>query len=531
PRGPVLVAWAEKDTTLTVPTDKAAITMANIFGDTHTVSANHGTVSVNVGPEAEYLIGIGTLFTKQLNTPAPPVKAAKAATPAPIIVVGHDDRSLPINRQRDGYLLSKITADGTLAPFTYQVDVYNFSKTSVRGTIKLALPSGWKASTMSNSVTIPAMGRVTCPVTITPQAGMQYAALTVTGSFGDMHVAPSTSYFMVDAVPMLLHAAKHQSLAWADAARWKQNNAVIAPTTVTNRDPETLQLSTTFTQQGDRWVYPTINFTPPMDMSAYDYALTFDYQCDVDSPTSGLHMMFVEPNGATYMSSNNLPVTTKAQHGIVYFHDLNWLNLSAKDDNGHLDLNRIAAVRFGGNFAAKDLNHVTITVKNFQLLATPADLPIIAEAEKGTYSTGWGVTNNAGYSGSKYLNLWENTDPDEKGYWADVPFTVPVTGRYDLYFSGNTLSRLASPCSISPFSWTVDNGKVQQADVPRVMKDVPGCYMLAEIPCLLDTVPLTAGPHVFHLRITTRRMTGDHYYALWFDAIMLQRVDSTAKTK
>jgi hypothetical protein len=213
----------------------------------------------------------------------------------------------------------------------------------------------------------------------------------------------------------------------------------------------------------------------------------------------------------------------------VYLRELTWLAISAKDTNGQLDLDQVKEIRLGGNFAAKGLDKVSVTASHF-MQYTSTDVPIVAEAENGTRSAGWGIDTNAGYSAGRYLDLWQSAAPGPEGYWADVPLNVPAAGRYEVYFCGNALSRLASPCSISPFSWRLDDGKEQLVNVPMPQQTPLGIRELAETPALLDTVQLSAGTHVFHLSVNTRRVACDTNYALWFDAVVLRPV-AAAKTK
>jgi hypothetical protein len=146
---------------------------------------------------------------------------------------------------------------------------------------------------------------------------------------------------------------------------------------------------------------------------------------------------------------------------------------------------------------------------------------VIAEAESGRHAPGWYVGTHDGFSQGKTVDVWSDADPGPEGYWITVPFSVPVAGAYDVLFAGNSLARLSTPRSLSPFVWQIDGGPEQTvaAAVP-VTADVAGA---PEGLSALGNVRLAAGDHVFHLRLTARREVPDQRWALWFDALALRR--------
>jgi len=100
---------------------------------------------------------------------------------------------------------------------------------------------------------------------------------------------------------------------------------------------------------------------------------------------------------------------------------------------------------------------------------------------------------------------------------------VPVDGRYELLFAGNSLGRLEEPPSISPFTWQIDGGPEHRgADAEPVPADIPGAPEGASI---LGALELTAGDHTFRLKLTSRRAQPDTHYALWIDALALRRAE------
>ncbi len=146
---------------------------------------------------------------------------------------------------------------------------------------------------------------------------------------------------------------------------------------------------------------------------------------------------------------------------------------------------------------------------------------VVAEAEAARLGPGWGITDHAGFSGGKTVDIWSDTDPaDPAGYWVEAKMTVPAAGEYEVLFSGNSLSRLRPPSSLSPFVWRLDDGAEQP--VPEKVKVLPGIEGAPEGLSVLGAVRLPAGEHTFRLRLTGRRQTPDQNWALWFDAVALR---------
>ncbi|MBI2297909.1 MAG: hypothetical protein HYU66_02970 [Armatimonadetes bacterium] len=148
---------------------------------------------------------------------------------------------------------------------------------------------------------------------------------------------------------------------------------------------------------------------------------------------------------------------------------------------------------------------------------------LCAEAEAGTCSAGWARNAHPGYSADRLLEIWSDAEPGPEGHWAEVKLTVPQAGRYEVLFSGNALSRLKPPRSLSPFTWRFDAGEEHVCDqATEMLIDVAGA---PEGVSVLGQVELTAGEHTFRLRLTGRRHEPDHHFALWFDALALRPVE------
>ena len=143
---------------------------------------------------------------------------------------------------------------------------------------------------------------------------------------------------------------------------------------------------------------------------------------------------------------------------------------------------------------------------------------ILAEAENGRWSGAWNVSPKGNFSGGATLDIWSDEDPGDEGHWVEVKLDVPADGTYELIFSGNGLSRLDEPRSLSPFSWSMDDGEEHVADA--ALPPVEGYAALGESPSLFGEVDLTEGRHTFRLKLTARRDQPDQHWALWVDAIV-----------
>ncbi|HEX3000126.1 MAG TPA: hypothetical protein VHR86_07810, partial [Armatimonadota bacterium] len=218
PRGNVLVAWADKETEIRVPTEKRTVTVADIFGKERQVSAS-GSLPVRVGPDAVYVIDAGKKLTSKLVKPAPVKMKANTSTPSRVILVGRC--KLQTAFERSAYSFSR-DENGKIAPFTYSVEVYNFHKSGkpATGKVSLTLPAGWKGENLTRTVTVAPMGREVLSFTLTPIVTPEYPMkVVVKGTFQSEQVTPSTSYFTTD--PEALKPVKSEPLQWTDAAAWE----------------------------------------------------------------------------------------------------------------------------------------------------------------------------------------------------------------------------------------------------------------------------------------------------------------------
>ena len=147
----------------------------------------------------------------------------------------------------------------------------------------------------------------------------------------------------------------------------------------------------------------------------------------------------------------------------------------------------------------------------------------LVEAEAGAASSDWWVSPREGASDGLIHEIWSTREPDALGHWAKAPFRVEKPGAYRIWYVGGNLERHVGeePYDFSPFSWRIDDAAAQ-----RVTGGVPtaaGTRVERGLSAL-GIVELAAGEHVFELRLTDRRGK-DAAYSLWFDGLLLERLE------
>lgn len=365
PRGNVLVMWADKDTEVAVPTEKSAVTMANIFGDERQVSAINGTARVKVGPDAIYLINVGKKMQAQLIKPVIPRLKMGANKPSRIVVVGHC--KLPAVWEKSAYNFSIDKSSGKASSFDYTVDVYNFNKgKSETGLVELACPASWRVENPKRTVTVGPMGREILSYKVTPTVSPEYPMKVVARSkFKNERVQPAVSYFTTD--PGDLKPIKSKPLDWTNAADWIPS-AGCGSVAVTNPEPGTMRVECRFNQPGDRWAYPNLSVKMPSDVANYD-GIAFDLKTFNADPGTRINMMLVESEAGgkltpNYMSGTN-PDGSK-RRVLFLFKDMRWLFfVGGPDPTFGLDPRNVSIVKLGCNTS---LDQVTFEASNFELV-------------------------------------------------------------------------------------------------------------------------------------------------------------------
>jgi len=338
PRGTVLVAWADQEVTLTIPTDQPQVALADIFGAQRALPASSGAVKVKVGPEAIYLVGVGEKVKQALRPAQFLAPWAGRRRPSRVVVSGHAD--LPTDKRANCYLLA--TAG---EPFPYTVEVYNFhEQEAAAGTLELQLPAGWKVDRVPGPVQVAPMGRKTVTFQLTPaRSHYRQRPVVVHPHFPGEEAGLAVSYFQFD--PAALVPVRRQGLDWLGAERWRPEAAPGGTVTVT-AEPGSLRFEARFSGPGDRWAYPVLTLDPPVDMSGYD-GIAFDLEAEADDPASQVRLLLVEPGGAHYLAGT--PVRAGKRRVVLPFDDFKHLDFLGADPNETLDRDRIGRLKLGCN--------------------------------------------------------------------------------------------------------------------------------------------------------------------------------------
>lgn len=357
PKGNVLVAWADQPATLRIPTEKDLLHMANIFGAAlPPIMMQNGEITMNVGPDAVYLLDTGNALTKDLiNKPAAAKPAPAVSKPSPVVIVGHDDRTLEHDIDSDVYLLSAKETQKADAPkqVTYLVDVYNFSeKTANAGTVKVTVPKGWRVTPSQQAVKLAPMDRkvLTFTLTLPPITEMGPYKVTATAKFGNERVLPTASYFDVSAKDLTPSA--HQPLSWLDASTlWTPFDGTTGKASISHPDANSTKLTMHWTGEAPHTVYATLTFPQPVDVSKFP-AFALNYKLSHKLENGYLHIRLHEASGAIYGAYWLSETATTSTHYVFFFKDQFWLPTSTIDPNKHLDLDKITAISIGGEFTA-----------------------------------------------------------------------------------------------------------------------------------------------------------------------------------
>lgn len=344
PHGTVLVAWSEKETELSVPTDKRSIRVADIFGAETQMASSDGKVSVKVGPDAVYLIDVGDAVKSSLVGKPAPMGVLPKLNPSKIILAGHAD--LPIYKPRDCYFLGSDAIPESPKVFRFDVEVYNFDeKAPADGAVAVTGPAGWVIEDAKRTVRLEPMGRQALTFTVKPgHLTLGADRLVASGIFGGKKVSPSVSHFLAD--PAALTPAKSTPIEWSNASKWVPSASADGKAEVANPSGRSLRISAQFAPGAGHWAYPEYRFERPVDLSAYD-GIAFRLKTSLDDKDSFVRLMLVEPNGAHYITGT--PAFTKSRRLVFLFSDMTHLAFMGPDPDGKLDLNSIASVKLGMN--------------------------------------------------------------------------------------------------------------------------------------------------------------------------------------
>jgi hypothetical protein len=355
PNGNVLVAWSDKATEITIPTDKHLVRMANILGDETRIAAKDGVLKVKVGPDAVYLIGVGDQIKQGLSGKPIPMGKLPTNKPSRIVVVGHSD--LHVQKLKNCYMLDT----ESMRRFTYDVEVYNFRQDRpVDGNIGITAPTGWRVEEPRRSVHLDPMGREALTFKIAPAAiGLADVKVVVNAHFGREHVRPAVSHFQTN--PAVLTPIRRQSLGIFDASRWQPSIDAGGTVTVTTTSPKTLRFEVSYRERGDHWAYPVFQFPSALDISQFD-GIAFDLNANVDDMYTYVRMVLTKPNGAKYLTGTS---AFKDKRRVVFlFKDMKLMEWQTRDPEHNLG-QKIASMALGCNTAG---TNVVFDVDNPELV-------------------------------------------------------------------------------------------------------------------------------------------------------------------
>ncbi len=359
PNGNMLVAWSETPATVNIPTEKAGITVADIFGSERRLAAGNGSVSVKIGPEAVYILDIGKQIVPNLVGKVIPRGKLPKLNPSKIVVVGHTD--MGNNKGNDCYVIQNVDAKS----FIYAVEAYNFNeKSASSGTITVKAPKGWRVEQPTRKVSLDAMGRQELQFTIYPsEPELGIFDVTVNPQFGKPQAESAVSHFMHDVGQ--LRPLKRRPMGLIDSKMWQKAIGEGGVVDVSLTPDGWLQIDSRFTGNSDRWSYPFVKFEPVQDYSEFD-GISFDLDSSFDDEKSQIQIMLVKKNGAHYIHS--MPKGKGKRQVVVLFKNMNHLAFMPDDPEHKLSLNAISEIKLGCNTTA---DRLTFSVSNMQLVKYP----------------------------------------------------------------------------------------------------------------------------------------------------------------
>ncbi len=353
PQGNVLVAWADKETKLQVPTERPSVVVTNLFGAKRHVRATDGQVTVAVGPEAMYLLGVGNRIKQHLRAARSRPVHRPVLNPSRVVVVGHCD--LPRHRIRNWYVV------GDNAPLQFQVDAYNFAQDApAEGLVEVLPPPGWRVEGGSQRVQLAPMGRQSFTCQLWPDGKrLGPEKVIVHGHFPNTSVAPSVSYFGRD--PAGLEPVSVKQLRLADPSQWQIEAPDNYELTTIRRSGSRgrLQVVVRTDQQNAVRIPLTTRFDQPLDLSPFD-GLRFAFVPRMRPEAVSLELSLTDQTGASWHGG----LTPSAQkYCDLLFEDLEWLWWSAP--TASLDLHHIVELKLECNMPAAQ-SKLSIEMGDFQ---------------------------------------------------------------------------------------------------------------------------------------------------------------------
>lgn len=354
-----LVLWSEgKETEVTLPLGVESVRRLNVVGTETALRTPDGRLTVTLTREPFYLLLTGDALSQQVsspgwNTPLPSAMQGEGVamtTELPGIVLRWRFPPGTAQKASEAYVLP------VGEPVALELQVYNFGAEPFEGTVEWTGPEGWTlGGRQPGGVALPAPG-----VRVEPR-GLATLNLTLrlawNGTTRPQSVAavarsdegrstPALARVRPD--PTKVEPRERWDLGVSTPALWQDSLSANGTMSHDAGPDGGVRFAIRFTEAGDRWAYPFVPLDPPLDLSGYE-GLALAYRCDPEDAETVVRVQFVEPNGAAYYTVAGFPARTEWQRVIVLFEDLQHGSWSPPDDNGRLDLDRIAALRVGVN--------------------------------------------------------------------------------------------------------------------------------------------------------------------------------------
>ncbi|MGQ9731719.1 MAG: hypothetical protein ACUVX8_10660 [Candidatus Zipacnadales bacterium] len=356
----VAVVWSPATTQTQLRTRMRSVRVADLVGRERQVQTEGGTLRLEVGPSAQYVLGLGDASAQLTGDVRPPGKLP-SLNPSKVVIMSYLDSE----RQDKDTNCHLVRGD---RPITLIADVYNFNEEKeTQGTLSVELPAGWQAVQTEATVHLEALGRQTIRFELTPGFGPPaangLAKVWVRGDFPGPQVAPSVSYARIDLNTVI--PTRRLDLGLNDPTRWQRNIPGYGKMEIKPGAEGGVSFPITYHAPGDRWCYPRVVFGETQDWRAYQ-GLAFEYRFDTEDDSTSARVQVTERGGSSYLCGPQ-PASKDWQRAVIAFIQLSWGSHSAADANGHLDLDQIASIMIGCN--TRRLEKLTLEVRNVELLA------------------------------------------------------------------------------------------------------------------------------------------------------------------
>ncbi len=356
----VAVVWATEAVEARLPVAAETVRIADLVGREREAEGQDGSVTLQVSPAAQYVVGLGEGVEEELTGEVRKPGKLPHLEPSKVVIVGYLETET-IDKDRNAHIVQANQA------VRFTVDAYNFDEEQrTQGTIRLELPEGWEADRTEANVRLGPMDRDRLRFELRPRAPQPMRGspgkVWARGEFPGEKVAPSVSYVRVDLTS--LEPARRENLGLEKPEAWKPNIPGYGKMEIRPGADGGVSFPITFEGRGDRWCYPRVDFAEVQDWSQY-HALAFEFRFDTDDPNTSARAQVVEAGGSSYLCPAQ-PASKEWTRVVALFGDMTWGSFSPPDPNQTLDLDQVARLMIGCN---TKLDGLTLEVRNVELVA------------------------------------------------------------------------------------------------------------------------------------------------------------------